>query len=176
MEESCISYGRYETLVWGIRLRRKSFSRKIYPFSVQVRQFEHVNTDGHFLPERLPITPPHLQLHPKLKHNRGYSYVHSFRNHTRHCKWHCCWKPHLSLKCSEFHPCLITWRAHLRSCCTNKVISRPAIGMDLMLLPITYPSATGMMCVTPSPLSTTVPVNAPPFFCMPTGFCYTVRL
>lgn len=36
---------------------------------------------------------------------------------------------------------------------------RPASGIDLMHEPITYPSATGMMCVTPSPASTTVPVS-----------------
>lgn len=38
-------------------------------------------------------------------------------------------------------------------------MSRPAIGMDFMEDPITYPSATGMTCVTPSPESMTVPVN-----------------
>ncbi len=57
-------------------------------------------------------------------------------------------------------------RSYLNSCCTNKVMSRPAMGMDLILLPMTYPSATGITCVTPSPLSTTVPVNAAPFLCM----------
>ena len=38
-------------------------------------------------------------------------------------------------------------------------MSLPAIGMLLMELPITYPSATGMTCVTPSPESMTVPVR-----------------
>lgn len=47
------------------------------------------------------------------------------------------------------------------------------MGIDLMLLPMTYPSATGMTCVTPSPLSTTVPVIAPPFFCTSTAICHT---
>ena len=36
---------------------------------------------------------------------------------------------------------------------------RPAMGMCLMQDPITYPSATGMTCVTPSPESMTTPVR-----------------
>lgn len=72
----------------------------------------------------------------------------------------------------------------LSSCWMKYVMSRPAIGMCLMQLPITYPSAwgregeevsshvdtrlatdrlmwrtTGMTCVTPSPESMTVPVS-----------------
>lgn len=39
------------------------------------------------------------------------------------------------------------------------VMFDPAIGTCLIQLPITYPSATGITCVTPSPESTTVPVN-----------------
>ena len=38
-------------------------------------------------------------------------------------------------------------------------MSRPAMGIDLMEEPMTYPSATGMTCVTPSPESITVPVS-----------------
>jgi hypothetical protein len=45
------------------------------------------------------------------------------------------------------------------SCCTKAEMSRPASGMCLMHDPMTYPSATGMTCVTPSPESMTVPVN-----------------
>jgi hypothetical protein len=41
----------------------------------------------------------------------------------------------------------------------NCVMSRPASGMERMHDPITYPSATGITCVTPSPESTTVPVR-----------------
>lgn len=41
----------------------------------------------------------------------------------------------------------------------ERVSNLPASGMCLMQLPMTYPSATGMMCVTPSPASITVPVR-----------------
>ena len=50
----------------------------------------------------------------------------------------------------------------------NDVMSLPASGMCLIDDPMTYPSATGTMCVTPSPESMTVPVSlvfdmSPPF-------------
>jgi hypothetical protein len=51
--------------------------------------------------------------------------------------------------------------AHLSSCCTCCVTSRPASGTVRMLLPITKPSTTGMTWVQPSPLSTTTPVSRP---------------
>ena len=38
-------------------------------------------------------------------------------------------------------------------------MSRPAMGMLLMLEPMTYPSATGITWVTPSPESTTQPCS-----------------
>ena len=38
-------------------------------------------------------------------------------------------------------------------------MSLPAKGICLMQLPITYPSQTGITCVTPSPESNTVPVK-----------------
>jgi len=38
-------------------------------------------------------------------------------------------------------------------------MSLPANGICFMHEPITYPSATGMTCVTPSPESKTIPVN-----------------
>ena len=39
------------------------------------------------------------------------------------------------------------------------MMSRPAIGIDLIEEPMTYPSATGITWVTPSPESITVPVK-----------------
>jgi hypothetical protein len=44
----------------------------------------------------------------------------------------------------------------------NFVISLPAKGICLIQLPITNPSAIGIICVTPSPESSTAPVKPPP--------------
>lgn len=49
---------------------------------------------------------------------------------------------------------------------TNTYAYLPASGMCLMQLPMTYPSATGMMCVTPSPASITVPVSVRSLTCV----------
>jgi len=49
--------------------------------------------------------------------------------------------------------------SYLRSCWTKTVRSRPPIGIDLMPLPMTWPSTTGRMWVMPSPASITVPVR-----------------
>ena len=52
------------------------------------------------------------------------------------------------------------------SCCTSLVIFLPAMGMEWMAEPMTYPSLTGITCVQPAPLSMTVPVIFPRALCM----------
>lgn len=50
---------------------------------------------------------------------------------------------------------------HLKNCCMKLVISLPAMGNDLIFVPINWLSTRGVICVSPSPLSTTIPVSEP---------------